>query len=120
VCSLRGRSQGSSFEQRGDSLGVTLRPARLVLALSSKLIGDHAGENSAFLGILAHQGFLPLLKLHLGIQATLDPVPRPHDVVEHFGVCSFVAMLHAGEVLPLARSARRRRLEMIPISPPPR
>jgi hypothetical protein len=95
-----------------------LRPAQLVLALGPKLVGNHAGENSAFLGILARQEFLPLLKLHLGIRAALDPAPRPHDVAEHSGVYSFVVVLHAGEVLPLARLARRRRWEMIPISPP--
>jgi hypothetical protein len=117
ACSLRGRSQGSGFEQRGDSLGATLRPAQLVLALGPDLVGDHVGENSAFLGILTHREFLLLLKLHPRIRAALGPAPRPRDVAEHSGVCSFFVVLHAGEVLPLVRSARRRRWEMISISP---
>jgi hypothetical protein len=114
---LRGRSQGSGFERRGDSLGATLHPAQLVLALSPELVGDHIGENSAFLGILTCQEFLPLLKLYLGIRAVLDPTPRPRDVAEHSGVYSFIVVLHAGEVLPLTRLARRWRWEMIPIFP---
>jgi hypothetical protein len=117
VCSLRGQSQGSGFEQRGDSLGATLRPARLALALGPELVGDHADENSAFLGTLTRREFLPLLKLHPGTWAASGPAPQPHDVTKHSSVCSFVVVLHAREVLPLARSARHRRWEMIPISP---
>jgi hypothetical protein len=117
ACSLHGRSQGSGFEQRGDSLGVTLCPARLVLALGPELVGDHVGENSAFLGILARRGFLQLLKLHPEIRAALGPAPQPRDVTEYSGVCTFVAVLHVGEALPPARSACRRRWETIPISP---
>jgi hypothetical protein len=93
-----------------------LRPARLVLDLGLELVGDHVGENSAFLSILAHRGFLQLLKLHPEIRAALGPAPRPRDVAEYFGACSFVIVLLAGEVFPLARSARRRRWETIPIS----
>jgi hypothetical protein len=75
VCSLRERSQGSGFEQREDSLGVTLRLARLVLDLGPKLVGGHVGESSAFLSVPARRGFLPLLKLHLGIWAALGLAP---------------------------------------------
>jgi hypothetical protein len=117
ACSLRERSQGSGFEQREDSLGVTLRPTRLVLDLGPELVGGHVGESSAFLCVPARRGFLPLLKLHPKIRATLGPAPQLHDVVEYSGVCSFVVELLAGEVLPSAWSARRRRWEMIPISP---
>jgi hypothetical protein len=117
VCSLRERSQGSGFEQREDSLDVTLRPAQLVLDLDPELVGDHDGENSAFLGILTHRGFLLFLKLHPEIQAALGPVPQPRDVVECSSVCSFVTELLAGEALPLALSACRRRWETTPISP---
>jgi hypothetical protein len=117
ACSLRERSQGSGFEQIGDSLGVTLRPARLVHDLGPELAGDHVGENSAFLGIPARQGFLLPLKLHPEIRAMLGPAPQPRDVAEYSSARSFVAVLHAGEVLPPARSACHRRWEMIPISP---
>jgi hypothetical protein len=48
---------------------------------------------------------------------TLGPAPHLRDVVEYSDICSFVVELLAGEVLPLAWSARRRRWEMIPISP---
>jgi hypothetical protein len=118
ACSLCERSQGSGFEQRGDSLGVTLCPARLVLDLGPKLVGDHGGENSAFLGILAHRVFLPLLKLHPKIWVVLGLAPQPRDVAEYSGVCSFGTELLTGEALPPARSAHRRRWETIPISPP--
>jgi hypothetical protein len=94
-----------------------LHHVRLVLVLGPKLGGDHAGENSAFLGILTRREFLPLLKLHPGIRATLGPAPRPRDVAEYSGVCSFAVVLHAREVLPPARLAHRRRWETIPISP---
>jgi hypothetical protein len=47
----------------------------------------------------------------------LGPAPQPHDVAEYFGVCSSIAELLVGEVLPLAWLARCRRWEMIPISP---
>jgi hypothetical protein len=114
---LRERSHDSGFEQRGDSLGVTLRPARLVRALGPELVSDHVGENSAFLGIPAHREFLPLPKLHPEIWVVLGPAPQPRDVAEYSGVGSFIAMLHAREALPPARSTRRRRWEMIPISP---
>jgi hypothetical protein len=116
-CSLHWQNQGSDFERRGDSLGATLRPARLVLALGPELVGDHAGESFAFLGILARWGFLPLLKLCPKIWATLGPSPQPRDVAEYSGACSFVVVLHAREALTPARSARRQRWEMIPISP---
>jgi hypothetical protein len=86
-----------------------LRPAQLVLDLGPELVGDHGGENSAFLGILAHRRFLLFLKLHPEIRATLGPVPQPRDVTEYSGVYSFVTELLAGEALPLARSARRRK-----------
>jgi hypothetical protein len=80
----------------------SLRPARLALALGLELVGDRGGERYAFLGALAHQEFLPSLMLLLGIQAAPDPVRWPHDVVVRSGVCSSVAVLHTGEVLPLA------------------
>jgi hypothetical protein len=111
ACSLRERSQGLGFKQREDSLVVTLRPAWLVLVLGLELVSGHVGENSAFLGACAHRGFPPLLKLHPGIRVVLDPAPQLRDVAEYSGVCSFVAGLLAGEVLPLAWSARRRRWE---------
>ena len=117
MCSSREQSQGSGFKRREGSLGITLHPVQLVLDLGLELVGGHVGENSTFLGILARQEFLLLLKLHPEIRAALGPTPRPRDVAEHSGGCSFVAVLHAGEVLPLARSARRRRWEMISISP---
>jgi hypothetical protein len=101
VYSSRGRSQGLGFEQRGDSLGVTLRPARLVRALGPKLVGDHVGENSAFLGIPARREFLLLQKLHPEIRATLGPAPQPRDVAEYSGAGSFIVVLFAGEALPL-------------------
>jgi hypothetical protein len=85
--------------------------------LGPEPVGDHASKNSAFLGILARREFLLLLKLHPGIRAVLGPAPQPRDVAEHSGVCSFGVVLHAREVLPLARSARRQRWEMTPISP---
>jgi hypothetical protein len=47
----------------------------------------------------------------------MGPVPQPRDVTEYSDVCSFVAELLAGEVLPLAWLAHRRRWEMTPISP---
>jgi hypothetical protein len=75
ACSLRGQSRGSGFEQREDSLGATLRLARLAPALGPEAIDDHVGENSVFLGILARREFLPLLKLHLEIRAALGPAP---------------------------------------------
>jgi hypothetical protein len=114
---LRKRSQGSGFEQRGDSLGVTLRPTQLVLDLGPELVGDHYGENSTILGILVHQGFLLFLRLHPEIRAARGPVPQPRDFAECSDVCSFVVELLAGEALPLARSARHRRWETTPISP---
>jgi hypothetical protein len=114
--SSHGRSQGLGFEQRGNSLGVTLRTARLVRALGPELVGDHVGENSAFLGIPARQEFLPLLKLHPEIRAALGPAPQPRDVAKYFDVGSFVVVLLAGEALPPAESARRWRWETIPIS----
>jgi hypothetical protein len=117
ACSLRGRSQGSGFERRGDSLGATLCPARLALALGPEPVGDHASENFAFLSILARREFLLLLKLHLRTRVALGPAPWPHDVTEHSDIYSFIAVLHTGEVLPLARSTHRRRWDMIPISP---
>jgi hypothetical protein len=85
--------------------------------LGPEPVGDLAGENSTFLGILARREFLLLLKLHPGIRAMLGPAPQPRDVAEHSSVCSFISVLHAGEVLPLARSARRQRWEMTPIFP---
>jgi hypothetical protein len=94
-----------------------LRPARLVLDLGPELVGDHGGENSAFLDMLAHRGFPLSLKLHPEIRAMMGLVPQPRDVAEYSGVCSFVAELLAGEALPLARSARCRRWETTPISP---
>jgi hypothetical protein len=114
---LRERSQGSGFEKRGDSLGVTLRPARLVLDLVPELVGGHVGENSAFLGITARRGFHPVLKLHPEIRAALGPTLQLCDTAEYSGVCSFVVELLSREALPHARSARRRRWETIPISP---
>jgi hypothetical protein len=117
VCSLCGQSQGSGFERRQDSLGATLHSARPTPVLGPEPVDDQAGENSAFLGILARPKYLLLLKLHPGTRAALGPAPQPRDVAEHFGICSFVVVLHAGEVLPLAQSACRRRWEMIPISP---
>jgi hypothetical protein len=101
VCSLRGRSQGSGFERREDSLGATLHPSRPAPILGPEPVGDHAGKNSVFLGILAHREFLLLLKLHPGIRAALGPAPQPRDVAEHSGVCSFDAVLHAGGLFPL-------------------
>jgi hypothetical protein len=49
ACSLRERSQGSGFERREGSLGVTLRPVQLVLDLGLELAGGHVDENSSFL-----------------------------------------------------------------------
>jgi hypothetical protein len=103
---LRGRSRGSGFEKREDSLGATLRLARLAPALGPEPVGEHAGENSVFLGILARREFLLLLILHPEIRAALGPAPQPRDVAEHSDVCSFVVVLYAGEVLPLAQSTR--------------
>jgi hypothetical protein len=106
ACSLHEQSQGSSFKRREDSRGVTSHPAQLVLDLGLEPVGGHVSEK-----------FLLLPRLHPGIRATLGPVPQPRDVAEYFGVCSFVAKLLAGEVLPLAWLARSRRWEMTPISP---
>jgi hypothetical protein len=84
---LRGRSRGLGFERRNNSLGATLR---LAPALGPEPVGDHTDENSVFLGILARREFLLLLKLHPRIRAVLGPAPRPRDVAEYSGVCSFV------------------------------
>jgi hypothetical protein len=43
------QSQGSGFERREGSLGVTLHPVKLVPDLSLELAGGHVGENSSFL-----------------------------------------------------------------------
>jgi hypothetical protein len=103
--------------RREGSLGVTLHPAQLVLDLGLELVGDHVGENSSFPERLVRQEFLLLPRLHPRIWAALGPAPQPHDVAEYSGVFSSVAKLLAGEVLPLAWLARRRRWEMTPISP---
>jgi hypothetical protein len=47
----------------------------------------------------------------------LGPAPQLHDVTEYSGVGSSIVELLAGEVLPLAWLARRRRWEMTPLSP---
>jgi hypothetical protein len=49
ACSLRNQSQGSGFERREGSLGVTLRPVQLVLELGLELADGHVSENSSFL-----------------------------------------------------------------------
>jgi hypothetical protein len=102
VCSLHEQSQGLGFEQREGSLGVTSHPAQLVLDLSPELADGHVAENSSFLSRLVRQEFLLLPRLHPGIRAALGPAPHPRDVVEYSSVCSSVAELLAGEVLPLA------------------
>jgi hypothetical protein len=109
ACSLRERSRGTGSEQREGSLGASLCLARLAPALGPESVGVHGGENSVFLCVLARREFLLLLKLCPAIWAVPGPAPQPRDVAEHFGVCSFVAALHAGDVLPLAWSAHRRR-----------
>jgi hypothetical protein len=117
ACSLHERSRDTGFEQREGSPGATLRLACLAPALGPELVGDHGGENSVFLDVLARWEFLLHLKLHPGIRAVQGPVPQPRDVAAHSGVCTFVAVLHAGEVLPLVWSAHRRRWETTPICP---
>jgi hypothetical protein len=117
ACSLREQSRGIGSEQREDFPDATLRLARLAPALSPEPVGDHSGENSVFLGVLARQEFLLLLKLRPGIRAVPGPGPKPRDVAKHSSVCSFITELHAGEVLPLAWSAHRRRWETTPIFP---
>jgi hypothetical protein len=114
---LREQSRGTGSKQREDFPGATLRLARLAPALGPEPISGHCGENFVFLSVLARWEFLLLLKLRPGIRATPGPAPQPHDVAEHSGVCSFVVVLHAGEVLPLAWSARHRIWETTPISP---
>jgi hypothetical protein len=109
TCSLRERSRGTSSEQREGSLGASLRLAQLAPALGPEPVGVHGGENSVFLCVLARREFLLLLKLRPAIRAVPGPAPQPRDVAEHSGIYSFVAALHAGEVLPLAWSAHRRR-----------
>jgi hypothetical protein len=101
ACSLHERSRGIGSEQREGSLGAVLHLARLVPVLGPELVGDHSGESSAFLGVLARQEFLPLLRLHLGLRAVPDPVLQPRDAAARSGVCSSIVVLHAGEVLPL-------------------
>jgi hypothetical protein len=117
ACSLREQSRGTGFERREGSLGAILCLARLAPVLDPEPVGDHGGENSVFLGVRTRREFLLLLKFHPGIRATLGPVPQPRDVAAHSGVCSFITVLYAEEVLPLARLARRRRWETTPISP---
>jgi hypothetical protein len=114
---LREQSRGTCSEQREDSPSAILRLARLAPALGPELVGDFGGENSVFLGVLAHREFLLLLKVRPGIRDVLGPILQPRDVAAHFGVCSFVAALHAGEVLPLEWLARCWRWETTPISP---
>jgi hypothetical protein len=117
VCSSHEQSQGSGFKQREGSLGVTLHHVQLVLYLDLEIVGGHVGENSSFLCISAHREFLPLSRLHLEIRTALGSAPQLHDVVEYSGVCSFIAELLVGEVLPLAWLAHRQRWETTPISP---
>jgi hypothetical protein len=47
----------------------------------------------------------------------LGPALRLRDVVEYFGVDSFVGEIPAEEVLLLARLVHRRRWELIPLFP---
>jgi hypothetical protein len=79
-----------------------LHLAQLALVLGPKLVGDRGGESFAFLGVLARQEFLLLLRLCTGIWAALDAIPQLRDVVVCSGVCSSVVVLQAREVLPLA------------------
>jgi hypothetical protein len=69
ACSLRERSRGIGSEQREGSLDAALHLAWLTPVLGPELVGDHDGESSAFLGVLARREFLPLLRLRLGIRA---------------------------------------------------
>jgi hypothetical protein len=117
ACSLREQSRGIGSKQREDFLGAALHLARLALALGPELVSDHGGESSVFLGVLIRWEFLPLLKLCPGIWAAPSPVPQPRDVAARSGVCSSVAALHTGEVLPLAWLDHRRSWETTPISP---
>jgi hypothetical protein len=94
-----------------------LHLARLALVLGPKLVGDHGGESSTFLGVPTRREFLLLLKLHPGIWAAPDLIPQPCDVAARSSVCSSVAAPHAGEVLPLAWLSHRRRWVITPISP---
>jgi hypothetical protein len=109
VCSLHEQSRGTGFERRENFPGTTLCLARLVTFLGPEPVDDHSGENSAFLGVPARREFLLLLRLRPETRAVPSPIPWPRDVAVHSGVCSFVVTLHAGEVLPPAWSAHRRR-----------
>jgi hypothetical protein len=102
MCSLLEQNWGTGFRQREGFLAVARRPARIALAPGLELVSDCGGESYAFLGTLVRREFLPLLRPCLGIWAVPDPVPWLHDVTARSGVCSSVAVLHAGEAPPLA------------------
>jgi hypothetical protein len=110
------RNRGTGFERGEGSLAGASRLVRLALAPSLEPVGDHGSGIYVFLGVLIHREFLPLLRLHPGTRAALDPVPRLHDVAARSGICFFVAGNHTGEVPPLARYAHRRRWALTPIS----
>jgi hypothetical protein len=95
-----------------DFPGAVSRLARLV----PELVGGHAGGNSFVLRRRVLSKFLLSPRPRPVKQVAPDPILRPRDVTEYFGVGFSAGGIPAEVVLLWARSARRRRRGATPLS----